>query len=136
MLLQHGSPEDAFWLVVALVKKYDFSRYFSWNRGKGQAIDAVAFRDLLDSSDSKLGKRLVRLSLSSVCRKSLIESRRADGYERPTRGISRQLVVDTIHPLPPLRHLVTALRLFPLRPKNRLEDFFRHPRNFEKTSPR
>ena len=66
MLLQHGTPEDAFWLVVALVKKYDFARYFSWNQGKGQAIDAVAFRDLLDSSDSKLGKRLVRVSLIST----------------------------------------------------------------------
>ena len=81
MLLQHDTPEAAFWLVVALAKKYEFGRYFSWNGRKGQMVDSIAFRDLLASSDSKLLKRLVRTSLSLVKMGKVLIHMDTDGKE-------------------------------------------------------
>lgn len=60
LLVQNpGSPETAFWILVALVKRYGFHRYYVQFSERAEAVDSLIVSQLLESVDKKLAKRLV-----------------------------------------------------------------------------
>ena len=70
ILLQSELPtaaEDAFYILIALVKRYGFHRYFTQpnnaNARRVEAVDCMIVTQLLEMNDKKLAKKLVSLNL-------------------------------------------------------------------------
>jgi hypothetical protein len=71
ILHQSESPtaaEDAFYILIALVKRYGFHRYFSQpndaKTNRVEAVDAMILSQLLEMNDKKLGKKLVSFTFT------------------------------------------------------------------------
>lgn len=59
-------PEDTFLMLIALVKRYGFHRYFVQENSddalarRAMRVDSLVLAQLLEQQDKKLSKKLVR----------------------------------------------------------------------------
>ncbi|KAM0754977.1 hypothetical protein T439DRAFT_322036 [Meredithblackwellia eburnea MCA 4105] len=63
-LLSHVPAEEAFYILVALVKKYNFRSYFQ-GYVESLLVEVRVFSLLLESADSKLSKHLKQIGVST-----------------------------------------------------------------------